>query len=100
MKDPVLIEKLKLRSNEHELLMALLKIAEEDWEAAHNIAQNREGEWQYDRIHALLHRIEGDDFNARYWYRRVNEAFPTKSIDEEWDELATQYLSGKYTVTS
>ena len=41
------------------------------WHRAHQIAQAHEGEAIYDAIHALLHRIEGDRFNARYWDRRA-----------------------------
>jgi hypothetical protein len=46
------------------------------WQAAHELAQAHEGESQYDRLHALCHRIEGDNANAAYWYRRAGvEAF-------------------------
>lgn len=41
------------------------------WEKAHNICQAYEGTAVFDRIHALCHRIEGDDWNAGYWYRRA-----------------------------
>lgn len=41
------------------------------WRAAHELAQAHEGEPEFDRLHALLHRIEGDDANAAYWYRRA-----------------------------
>jgi hypothetical protein len=41
------------------------------WTAAHDICQAHEGEPIFDRIHALIHRIEGDHANARYWYRRA-----------------------------
>ena len=44
------------------------------WHRAHEIAQAHEGDWQYDRLHALLHRIEGDEWNAGYWYRRAGVA--------------------------
>ncbi|HET7412951.1 MAG TPA: hypothetical protein VFJ18_09840, partial [Pararhizobium sp.] len=40
----------------------------EGWTRAHEIAQAHEGEAIFDRLHALCHRIEGDDGNARYWY--------------------------------
>ncbi len=42
-----------------------------NWDRAHDICQAHEGEALYDRIHALIHRIEGDDWNAGYWYRRA-----------------------------
>jgi hypothetical protein len=41
-----------------------------DWEAAHRIVQDREGDAAADWIHAVVHRMEGDLANARYWYRR------------------------------
>ena len=40
------------------------------WDAAHQIVQQYEdgaAAW----IHAVLHKIEGDPGNARYWYRRA-----------------------------
>ena len=41
-----------------------------DWEAAHEIAQSHEGHPLADWLHAVVHRMEGDLANARYWYRR------------------------------
>jgi hypothetical protein len=41
-----------------------------EWDKAHEIAQAKEGEPDHDWLHALCHRIEGDDGNADYWYRR------------------------------
>jgi hypothetical protein len=41
-----------------------------DWEAAHNIAQvysDPLANW----IHAVLHKMEGDAWNSRYWYART-----------------------------
>lgn len=76
----------------HELLSALLFTAQNDWNKAHQIAQKNEGMIDYDRVHALLHRIEGDEFNAKYWYRRINEAYEKHSIEEEWRLLTIEYL--------
>ncbi len=42
------------------------------WDEAHEIAQTREGEPLADWLHAVLHKIEGDAGNARYWYRRAD----------------------------
>ncbi|WP_018619490.1 hypothetical protein [Spirosoma luteum] len=63
------------------------------WEAAHNVAQGREGTPPYDRLHAYLHRKEGDRFNANYWYRRAGEPYFEGSLDEEWAVLVAKYLS-------
>jgi hypothetical protein len=41
-----------------------------DWQAAHLIAQDHEGDAIANWIHAVVHRLEGDLSNARYWYRR------------------------------
>ena len=45
------------------------------WEKAHEITQLHEGTAIYDAIHALLHRIEGDNGNAAYWDRRAGTNF-------------------------
>jgi hypothetical protein len=63
-----------------------------DWEAAHGIAQDIEtptGSW----IHALLHLIEGDLGNARYWFAEAGRSAKKPSqIDELWDEIAAEVL--------
>ncbi len=41
-----------------------------DWQAAHEVAQDYEGERLANWIHAVVHRMEGDESNAEYWYRR------------------------------
>ena len=56
------------------------------WEAAHNIVQDLHSPGAA-RIHGYLHRVEGDDSNAGYWYRRAGVEFPSVSVDEEWQEI-------------
>lgn len=73
------------------ILNALLETKKGNWEKAHNVAQSKEGHPDYDRLHALLHRIEGDEWNAKYWYRRCKLDFPKISIEEEIEELIGQY---------
>ena len=41
-----------------------------DWQSAHLIAQDYEEDDDAGWIHAVVHRMEGDLANARYWYRR------------------------------
>lgn len=55
-----------------------------DWERAHEIAQAHEGEAAFDWLHALCHRIEGDDWNADYWYRRAGRARQDGTLEAEW----------------
>jgi hypothetical protein len=45
-----------------------------DWEAAHRIVQAHEDGTAY-WLHALLHKIEGDETNSRYWYARAGRAY-------------------------
>lgn len=73
------------------IILSLDYIKSNNWEAAHNIAQSKEGHPDYDRIHALLHRIEGDEWNAKYWYNRCKIPFPKISIEEEIEELVLIY---------
>jgi hypothetical protein len=42
-----------------------------EWDASHKIVQessNHYANW----IHAVLHKIEGDEWNSKYWYKRTN----------------------------
>jgi hypothetical protein len=45
-----------------------------DWLAAHLIAQEHEGDELANWIHAVVHRMEGDLDNARYWYARCRRS--------------------------
>jgi hypothetical protein len=86
------IELNKLPDNISVFLQALWFDAKGDWNSAHNIAQKDEGNLLYDRIHAYLHRKEGDIFNAKWWYRRINVPFPNISLEAEWEYLVEEYL--------
>lgn len=46
-----------------------------DWDGAHGIAQADERDAAACWLHAVLHKIEGDDWNSRYWYRRASRRF-------------------------
>lgn len=73
------------------LLQALWHDARGDWEAAHNIAQDihtHDGAW----IHAYLHRKEGDQWNAGYWYRQAGKPVFTGSLESEWEKLVRAFL--------
>ncbi|GAB3996171.1 hypothetical protein GCM10028807_38240 [Spirosoma daeguense] len=77
----------------HPVLQGLWYDANDNWEQAHNIAQSREGTQRYDRLHAYLHRKEGDRFNAGYWYRRAGAPFFDGTLQEEWTVLVKQELT-------
>ncbi len=62
-----------------------------DWKKAHDLVENIHGEpaaW----IHAYLHRVEGDTWNADYWYRRAGKTRPQVSTFEEWKQLVSNFL--------
>ena len=44
-------------------------------------------------VHAYLHRVEGDDENASYWYRRAGIAAPTGGLKAEWTTIARELLA-------
>ena len=71
-------------------LQALWYDARDKWDTAHEIVQAR-NDAMAARIHAYLHRKEGDDWNARYWHRRAGSEFPEgMSLEREWDSLVQQ----------
>lgn len=70
----------------HQLLDALKLAQSGDWDAAHDIVQDLSSPGAA-RIHAYLHRVEGDDSNARYWYNRAGVDFPNASIEDEWEQI-------------
>ncbi len=76
----------------HPVLQGLWYDANGNWEQAHTIAQSKEGIQVYDRLHAYLHRKEGDRFNANYWYRRAGTTFFTGSLEDEWTVLVEENL--------
>lgn len=57
------------------------------WDAAHRLVQDYADELSC-LVHAWLHRVEGDNGNAAYWYRRAGEPVPDNTLDEEWRRLA------------
>jgi hypothetical protein len=61
-----------------------------EWQKAHMICQQDEGNASYDIVHALAHWIEGDEPNASYWYRRAGADQKALTIAAEWDRILGQ----------
>jgi hypothetical protein len=78
-------------ANVSDYLKALWYDANGNWDKAHKIIQDINDE-KASWIHAYLHRKEGDDFNAGYWYNKAGKNRPTSSLDKEWDEIVTELL--------
>ncbi len=74
----------------HSLVTLLDRVAEagfhsdDNWEAAHELCQGHEGNSLFDWGHAICHRIEGDEGNAAYWYRRAGQEPVDGTLLEEW----------------
>jgi hypothetical protein len=66
-----------------------------DWQAAHLIAQDHEGDPRANWIHAVCHRMEGDLSNAQYWYARCGHAYREGvSTAQELAEIAAELEEG------
>ena len=59
-----------------QLETALAHLGKGDWQAAHDIVQKDEQSPLACWLHGIVHLMEGDEANARYWYRAAKRAFP------------------------
>ena len=66
-------------SKDKELLNQAIDFAINDsWDESHKIVQDLNSTEAY-WIHAVLHKIEGDEFNSRYWYERAQQSYEAYS---------------------
>ena len=73
-------------------LLALWWDARGDWAKAHSQVDELETP-EAMAVHAYLHRKEGEQANADYWYRRAGKQFHRSTLDEEWLALVQALLS-------
>ena len=92
------LESLKSEAPPRELdqwLLALWHARRGDWDRAHRIVQELPDR-KAARIHAYLHRVEGDLWNSRYWHERAGTRFPEElSEDAEWAQLVRLALASR-----
>ncbi|MEJ7556694.1 MAG: hypothetical protein WKF66_00195 [Pedobacter sp.] len=62
-----------------------------DWKSAHDLIDQL-ADRDSSRVHAYLHRKEGDLWNADYWYRRAASKRPDYALEKEWEALLQQFL--------
>jgi hypothetical protein len=67
--------------------------AKGDWQRAHSLVDELESR-EAMAVHAYLHRKEGSEGNADYWYARAGKDFYRKSLDEEWEVLVLALTTG------
>ena len=59
-----------MENTEH-LQQAVQLALDGEWDAPHKIVQDFSDHYA-NWIHAVLHKIEGDESNSQYWYQRTN----------------------------
>ena len=72
-------------------LAALWWAKKGDWDQAHRLVMDessRDAAW----VHAFLHRVEGDEGNARYWYRQAHRHEASGDLDAEWNVMLAELL--------
>jgi hypothetical protein len=72
-------------------ILALWYDAKGDWKKAHEMVDGPE-DLISAHVHAYLHRKEGDEWNAGYWYRRAGKPVFKGSLEAEWQELVNDYF--------
>jgi len=74
-------------------LQALWWDAKGNWDKAHECAQADEKDPPNQWVHAYLHRKEGDQSNAEYWYSRCGRKPSKARLEDEWREIVGELLS-------
>jgi hypothetical protein len=75
-------------------LIGLWWDAKGDWKQAHERAQEDEGP-EASWVHAYLHRKEGDQENAAYWYRRARKPVCLEPFDAEWRSIVSDLVGSR-----
>jgi hypothetical protein len=73
-------------------LAALWWEAKGDWQHAHGLVDALESP-EGMAVHAYLHRREGADSNADYWYQRAGRGYFRPQLEEEWLALVEGLLA-------
>jgi hypothetical protein len=73
-------------------LAALWWDAKGDWAQAHSIVDSLDTPHAM-AVHAFLHRKEGAEWNANYWYSRAGRRFHRSTLEAEWEALALGLLA-------
>ncbi len=74
------------------LLQAMWYEVRGDWDRAHTITQTQDtvdAAW----VHAYLHRKEGDQSNAGYWYSRAMREASNDTPENEWRLIVSELIA-------
>ena len=80
-----------VRWKDSPILLALWHDGRGNWAEAHHQVDQLPGKAAA-RVHAYLHRKEGDIWNADYWYWKAGEKRTNQSLEQEWEELVRRFL--------
>ena len=72
-------------------LQALWWDAKGNWASAHNLVDELETPDGM-AVHAYLHRKEGEQWNADYWYRLAGRSYHRAVLSDEWTALVEGLL--------
>jgi hypothetical protein len=79
--------------NKAALITAVQAALDGDWDKSHNIAQDY-SDTTANWIHAVLHKIEGDVWNSKYWYARtVGKSYEDFAVASDELLAIQQYLN-------
>ena len=79
-----------------QLLEAVEHLQAGEWQAAHEIVQPDEASALACWAHGIVHIMEGDLPNARYWYGRARRSFPARpDAQRETQALAAEIAEEK-----
>jgi hypothetical protein len=78
------------------LRSAVAHLEKGDWQAAHALVQQDEDSPLSCWAHGIVHVMEGDLANARYWYRAAKREFPKDySVADEIGALRAEVASAE-----
>jgi hypothetical protein len=63
-----------------------------DWTRAHDLINDLETPDTM-AVHAYLHRKEGEQWNADYWYRKAGSQHRRPTLEAEWQALVDALLA-------
>jgi hypothetical protein len=63
-----------------------------DWTRAHNLVDELETP-EGMAVHAYLHRKEGEQWNADYWYAKAGRTYHRANLSDEWTALVEGLLN-------
>ncbi len=79
-----------------DLQRAVALLEDGDWQGAHAIVQKDEESVLACWAHGIVHLMEGDLPNARYWYRAARRDFPeAPSVADEISALKSSIGMGR-----